>query len=222
MNKTKIEWCDYTWNPVTGCLHGCPYCYARKISERFKWNGGFHPVFHPDRLNDPAKVKKPQTIFVSSMGDLFGDWVPDEWIYDVVKACNLAPWHTYIFLTKNPARYNRLPAAIFLGNKWFGTSVTKQEDYHRIMSIRSLPDWIKTFVSFEPLLEELDLDLYNVNQVIIGAQTNPTIEVTEAMVRPIGAAAGQSIPVFCKDSMPKWAKCRRELLWSVNKSLAVV
>lgn len=144
MNKTKIEWADMTWNPVTGCRHGCGYCYARRIAERFRpfdlphvteagvLNGindlaapiitvcrdgkervcahpyGFEPTFHRYRLDEPLKMKKPQTIFVVSMGDLFGDWVPTSWITAVFAACLAAPWHTYMFLTKNPHRYVHL------------------------------------------------------------------------------------------------------------------
>ncbi len=125
MNKTKIEWCDSTWNPVTGCLHGCEYCYARRIAERFGTlfkgdimpedegltflpdepnrfyeldeparndNGklepfpvNFYPTFHRYRLDEPQHMKKPQTIFVCSMADLFGDWVPYSWIEEVLR-----------------------------------------------------------------------------------------------------------------------------------------
>lgn len=226
MNKTRIEWCDYTWNPVTGCLHGCPYCYARKIAERFKgtkaWPDGFKPTLHPERSADPLKMKKPQTIFVCSMADLFGNWVPDEWISNVMASCDVAPWHTYIFLTKNPARYMRIHASFFRGNKWFGTTVTRQEDYHRIMTIRALPTWINTFISFEPLLETLDLDLDGIKQVIVGAQTNPSVDVTPEMMQPIEEATCPGvvpkIKMFCKDSLPKWA-CRRELAWELHKAV---
>ena len=148
--KTKIDWCDATWNPVTGCLHGCEYCYASRMADRF---GGFDPegspnwrifeeprtkaligrvdemqvkcdkrgrtvvapypfrftpTFHAYRLDKPQHWKKPRTIFVCSMADLFGDWVPDEWIAEVFQACEAAPQHRYLFLTKNPARYDAL------------------------------------------------------------------------------------------------------------------
>ena len=124
MNKTKIEWCDMTWNPVTGCLHNCEYCYARKIAQRFggdlsftsifksyeiydlnekvwQFSRGkiavypykFAPTFHRYHLNEPQKHKKPQNVFVCSMADLFGDWIPDEWIQAVFKACEAAPQH---------------------------------------------------------------------------------------------------------------------------------
>jgi len=223
LNRTKIEWCDYTWNPVTGCLHGCPYCYARKIAERFKgtkaWPEGFKPSFHSERLSDPILMKKPQTIFVCSIADLFGEWVPDAWIGFVFRTVENAPQHTYIFLTKNPKRYLTIPGEYFKKNRWFGTTVTGNYDVgQRIHWLQRLPQG-NTFVSFEPLVEEIRcLDLHDIGQVIIGAQTNPSVEVTPDMVRPIGAAAGQTIPVFCKDSMPVWA-CRRELAWGIHKPL---
>ena len=138
MTKTKIEWCDYTFNPVTGCLHNCEYCYAMKIAKRFggvdehisreipqhmvyifnnkptlkgkaaPYPFGFIPTFHRYRLDEPQRVKKPQNVFVCSMADLFGDWVPDEWVQQVFEACEKAPWHRYLFLTKNPKRYIEL------------------------------------------------------------------------------------------------------------------
>ena len=132
MNDTKIEWCDMTWNPVTGCLHGCEYCYAKKVAHRFDGKvfdtsplpGGLHvledrppwppypygfaPTFHRYRLGDPASKTKGKTIFVCSMADLFGSWVPTKWIVDVLDACLAAPQHRYLFLTKNPKRYLEL------------------------------------------------------------------------------------------------------------------
>ena len=161
MNKSKIEWCDSTWNPVTGCLNGCEYCYARKIAERFgcasethcnvcvgeecqsitegvgkihyleeqiydvdrghnaPYPFEFDPTFHKYRLNEPARMKKPRNIFVCSMADLFGEWVPDEWIMEVFKACDNAPQHNYLFLTKNPKRYEKVL------NKYFPKNITQ-------------------------------------------------------------------------------------------------
>ena len=226
MNKTNIEWCDYTHNPVTGCLHGCPYCYAKKTAENpfyaraFPY--GFEPHFYPERLNDPAKVKKPQTIFVCSMADLFGDWVPDEWINQVMDACLAAPQHTYIFLTKNPKRYLTIPGMYFSLNHWFGATVTNTYDAgQRIHWLQRIPKG-NTFVSFEPLFEAIrGLNLTGIGQVIIGAQTNPSVEVTPEMMQPIGAATCPgpvpTIKMLCKDSMPVWAMCRRELAWPLNK-----
>ena len=193
MYKTKIDWCDTSWNPVTGCLHGCEYCYARGIAQRFglpyaprlgdpgmegaaKWDSdegmdtmlelekpyikygrkqpypmGFLPTFHRYRLDQPKEWKEPRTIFVCSMADLFGDWVPDEWIKDVFDACRKAPWHRYLFLTKNPDRYDMLEDAGMITsadkNFWLGSTVTDM-NRDRLHWNRSL----NTFMSCEPML----------------------------------------------------------------------
>ena len=106
MNRSNIEWCQWTWNPVTGCKHGCPYCYARGIARRFPkaFPNGFEPTFHESRLDEPEKLKKPAHIFAVSMGDLFGEWVPKEWIERVVGVIHGCPQHTFTVLTKNPRR----------------------------------------------------------------------------------------------------------------------
>ncbi len=135
--NTRIEWTDATWNPVTGCKHGCEYCYARSIAQRFgckitsdlkestatayltepyvskdgvtnPYPYEFLPTFHEYRLGIPQTWKTPKNIFVCSMADLFGDWVEDDWIAAVIAACYAAPQHRYLFLTKNPARYVEL------------------------------------------------------------------------------------------------------------------
>lgn len=204
MNKTKIDWCDMTWNPVTGCLHGCEYCYAQRIAERFglsfapklgdpgmdgaaKYDSvegldtmlelenayqqdekiqpypmAFSPTFHRYRLNEPQRIKKSQRVFVVSMGDLFGDWVPDEWIKEVFKACAAAPWHKYLFLTKNPGRYGKINGwdhrydyGFATENMWLGMTITGKGD---IKKLRKLPyGRANTFVSIEPLSAEIDL-----------------------------------------------------------------
>lgn len=165
MNKSKIEWTDYTWNPVTGCLHNCDFCYAKKIDKRFG-DGRFTPTFHPDRLSEPLTVKKPSRIFVGSMADLFGEWhwevkygvvgeaysrqfVVDQ-ILDVVKQC---PQHTFIFLTKNP---KGMQGFDFPANCWCGTSIENQEK-----ADERIPELLKVksktlFVSYEPALGEVD------------------------------------------------------------------
>lgn len=206
MEKTKIDWADSTWNPVTGCLHGCEYCYARRIAERFgggsethnnecchecQWETegtgeiheldepiydydhgrkapypfDFDPTFHRYKLDEPKSWKKPRTIFVCSMADLFGEWVPDAWIREVFQTCEDAPWHRYLFLTKNPARFglingwnHRYNNEYAKDNMWFGTTITRQNEIDRI---RSLPYGnAHTFLSIEPILERIDLDGY--------------------------------------------------------------
>ena len=184
-SKTKIDWCDATWNPVTGCLHGCEYCYARRIAERFgskqmpiftdyqvlhepvrctdtyaymrdigistgkiqPYPFDFLPTFHRYKLDEPQRWKKPRTIFVCSMADLFGDWVPLEWIQEVFAACRKAPQHRYLFLTKNPKRYMELKLKGKLPKQhWYGTSVTRKDDRDFFA-----PGY-NTFVSIEPIL----------------------------------------------------------------------
>ena len=163
MDKTKIDWADATWNPVTGCLHSCPYCYARGMAKRYEGHDqsddsamcrsslpcielheplkvtrldgkttnapypfGFKPTFHRYRLNQLLRWTKPRNIFVCSMADLFGEWVPTEWISAVIEACKAAPQHRYMFLTKNPKRYIKLIQAgiLPLNNDrfWYGTT----------------------------------------------------------------------------------------------------
>lgn len=232
MNKSKIEWCDSTWNPVTGCLHNCNYCYARRIANRFgdktdgvcdewhdlhtpfyKMNGrlnpypySFAPTFHRYRLDEPQKIKKPSKIFVCSMADLFGDWVPDEWIQEVFETCKKAPQHKYLFLTKNPKRLcelanmDKLPAN---NNFWYGSTVTSKN------SLR-YPGRFKdnTFLSIEPLLEPLDAGLGsfgNAKWIIIGAENgnrkDKIVPKREWIENIVEAASITRIPIFMKNSL---------------------
>jgi len=253
MNKSKIEWCDMTWNPITGCLHGCEYCYARRIAERFgphemelmnikdckpispisfknlgcyecdepvyltnfkgeklrmcPYPQGFKPTFHKYRLDEPKKKTKGVKIFVCSMADLFGDWVPDEWIEKVFKTCGEAPQHIYMFLTKNPKRYTEYGVPVQKENLWYGVTITKENEMHRF---NSLPAFCKTFVSMEPILENLNPEKSNilfkqVDWVIIGAETGnrkdkiiPKREWIEDIVKQCRAS---DVPVFMKNSL---------------------
>jgi len=123
MNRTKIEWTDYTWNPVTGCKHGCPYCYGRKIAKRFKklFPNGYEPTFHPERLKEPYnsvpksfKSRNPNLpegsamIFTVSMGDLFGNWVPAEWIEAVIKVAEDNPQHIFPIFDQESCKVQRI------------------------------------------------------------------------------------------------------------------
>lgn len=239
MNESKIEWCDSTWNPVTGCLHGCEYCYARGIAERFRpfdlprltdekqvhdlreavatickdgkerkcaYPYGFEPTFHRYRLNDYI-AKKGRNIFVCSMADLFGDWVPDSWIEEVFAVCERAPQHDYLFLTKNPERYMRHGVPVGLENLWYGASVTKESEMGRL---NHLPEHCRTFVSMEPLLEDLHprehrLELEGVDWIILGAETGRRKERVlpewDWIKGIILEADNMGIPVFMKDSL---------------------
>jgi protein gp37 len=126
---------------------------------------GFAPTFHRYRLDEPAKLKKPSRIFVCSMADLFGDWVPDQWIREVFKACEAAPWHTYIFLTKNPERYSKINGRnhqynwdFAKNNWWLGLTITNNKD---LPKLKHLPyGQTNTFISIEPIQCEIDLSFY--------------------------------------------------------------
>lgn len=205
MNRTRIEWTTYTWNPVTGCRNGCPWCYAARIARRFpqRYPRGFAPTFWPERLEEPRRVRRPARIFVCSMGELFADWVPSDWqraVLDVARAC---PWHRFIFLTKSPRnliRQNPWP-----DNAWVGASATDQRMASEAVSaLRDVQAPVR-FVSFEPLLGPIDADLSGLDWVIIGALTGPAarqpevtwVETLIARARAAGAA------IFVKDNL-RW------------------
>jgi len=195
MNRTKIEWCTHTWNPMTGCLHGCPYCYARKIAERFRgtkaWPVGFHPSFRRERLGEPCTMKKPAIIFAGSVTDIFGNWWLKGNIYDVLLTVVRTPHHRYVIPTKNPERAADVLLSYEpseLSHVYFATSVTgalpSSDEW--VNEMKRLDDLahihakgFKTAISFEPLLHnpadliEISGGISWVDWIIIGGQTNP-------------------------------------------------
>lgn len=190
-------------------------------SELAPYPFGFDPTFHRYRLDEPARKTKGQTIFVCSMSDLFGGWVPIRWIVEVLDACRKAPQHRYLFLTKNPKRYLELDHMALLpheDNFWFGSTVTRGEDSAA---------WMKDigchwFLSVEPLLGQVDLTAGTgpmPEWVIIGAETgNCKDKVTPdyEWVRTIVSDCKTfGVPVFMKDSMkPIWGPALlREFPW---------
>ena len=164
MQKTKIEWCDYTWNPVVGCRRGCSYCYAKRLNDRFGMIPDFSvPTFFPERLNDKFP-KKPSKIFVGSMTDIC--FWKREWMDEVLKIIRKQPQHTFMFLTKNGDIYGKY---IFPVNCWAG--VTYMSDWHLKLSNTN---WrIKKYLSIEPLLKEIKVkNIGNTwDLVIIGGLT---------------------------------------------------
>lgn len=178
-NQTNdnIEWASWSWNPITGCKLGCKYCYARDIAVRFF--DTFDPTFHEDRLQAPTNTK-PTTgpggnaVFVCSMADLFGDWVPIAWIRSVLEQVEINPQWTFIFLTKNP---KRLIDFEYPDNAWVGTTVDTQARAE--LAEKYMPDVSAKvkFLSCEPLLEKLRFkDMSFVQWVIIGGQSKTTQE----------------------------------------------
>jgi protein gp37 len=205
MNKTKIEWTDYTWNPITGCLHGCPYCYAKKITERFPkaFPNGFLPTFYPERISEPEKLKKPSKIFTVSMGDMFGDWVSIGWIRKIFMEIHSTPQHQYQILTKNPKNAVNLLETLHFPNLWLGTSIEDQKTCKkRLPEIKKAKHGGIKFISFEPLKGPIKCDLSGIDWIIIGAQTNPLKLPEEKWVEDLmDAAVIAGAEIFLKNSL---------------------
>ena len=250
-DKTKIDWCDASWNPVTGCLHGCEYCYARSIAQRFgckitsdlkestatayltepyvskdgvtnPYPYEFLPTFHKYRLDIPQKWKAPRNIFVCSMADLFGKWVSYSWLEQIFESCYKAPQHRYLFLTKNPDRYNELEKLLpDDDNFWFGYSATNNDEVWRFTDVND-PPVNHLFVSIEPILSRINPSFIQhvpADWVIIGAETGNRkgkVVPDGDWVREIVEECEMiEIPVFMKESLRgiMGADFRQEFPW---------
>ena len=208
--KGGIEWCDFTWNPVVGCTCRCSYCYARRLAKRFKGRCQqcyeFTPHLHPERLGEPLRRKKPARIFVCDMGDLFDKNVPMEWIDRVYRTMNHSPQHTFQLLTKQPHRAN---TRFWPHNVWLGVSVENQGADFRVRTLRHSAARVK-FVSFEPLLGRVHIDLNGIDWIIIGAQTRPEIQPRVEWVQWLIAEARRvGAAVFLKNNLDWWGPGER-------------
>jgi len=189
--KTAIEWTDKTWNPTTGCNKvspGCKHCYAETITKRFPNNfpNGFKFTLREDRINEPKRWRAPSMVFVNSMSDLFHEQMPLNYlkrIFDVMTAC---PQHTFQILTKRHERLVELaPLLAWPDNVWMGVSVENQKYAHRVDHLRQVPAKIR-FLSCEPLLGPLELDLTGIHWVITGGESGPKHRpIKEEWVRSI-------------------------------------
>lgn len=178
-----IEWTESTWNPVTGCTKispGCKNCYAERMAHRLQrmgqpnYRNGFEVTLQPGMLELPFRWRKPQSIFVNSMSDLFHDDVPLDYIQQVFYVMRRAHWHRFQVLTKRADRLASLDSAIdWPANVWMGVSVESPAYVRRIEVLRSTHARVK-FLSVEPLLEALpDLDLHGIDWVIAGGESGP-------------------------------------------------
>lgn len=222
-NETNdnIEWAAWSWNPVTGCLHGCDYCYARDIATRF-FDQKFVPSFIPERLSAPKNTKNPKlanetdpirrmalrNVFTCSMADLFGKWVPTEWIEAVLQQVHDNPQWTFFFLTKFPIRMADFD---FPPNSWIGTTVDKQWAVERaekaFRKIRAGGYEGVAWLSCEPMLERLtfsSLDMFD--WVVMGGSSKST--QTPAFAPPPewwihlwNQAKEHNIPVYMKTNL---------------------
>jgi len=190
MNKTSIEWTDFSWSPITGCTRRCPYCYARRLAEtrlreRYLANHDvapgcsfvypFSPRFWRDRLEQPGTKRTPSRIFVCSMGELFDPYVPDEWIRAVLAVTQIHTQHTFQLLTQRPKR-----AALFAfpPNVWVGVTVTDDHpsSQAQLINLRRVQSPVH-FVSYEPLLSRIEAVPTWLNWLIIGAMTGSKQEL---------------------------------------------
>lgn len=176
----NIEWALWSWNPVTGCLHNCSYCYARDIAERF-YEHKFAPALIPERLAAPSNTAVPKeaandlgykNVFTCSMADLFGRWVPTEWIQAVLDEVASSPQWNFLFLTKFPIR---LQEFTFPSNAWVGSTVDAQARVASVEAAFERVDATVKWLSCEPMLEKLTftkLDLFD--WVVIGGASSST------------------------------------------------
>ncbi|GBG09529.1 hypothetical protein PAT3040_04179 [Paenibacillus agaridevorans] len=193
---SSIEWTEATWNPVTGCTklsEGCRNCYAAQMAKRLhamgnkRYENEFKVTLHPDLIGLPLKWKKPRTIFVNSMSDLFHKEIPQQFIQSVFDTMVEANWHTFQVLTKRSDRLLELSQQLpWPVNVWQGVSVEDQRVVHRIESLRAVPAHVR-FLSIEPLIGPLNnLDLTGIHWVIVGGESGPKARpMEESWVRNI-------------------------------------
>ncbi|MBD2554345.1 DUF5131 family protein [Limnothrix sp. FACHB-708] len=243
-----VDWAWWTWNPVTGCWHGCPYCYARDIANRF-YETKFEPTFYPDRLNAPkntrpfssekikieAKKRRvkledaqvfAKNVFTCSMADLFGKWVPEEWILKVFDSVRSAPEWNFLFLTKFPQRLQEINDRLggFPANVWVGTTVDTQARVALAeKSFRNIEATVK-WLSIEPMLEPLQFSsLEMFDMIAVGGQSRtshgPEFQPEWAWVESLLLQARQSgTSVYFKENLRARPK---EAPWQGNKLCAL-
>ncbi|HEX9020061.1 MAG TPA: phage Gp37/Gp68 family protein [Nitrospirota bacterium] len=216
--KSSIEWTGSTWNPVTGCTKispGCMHCYAERMANRLKLMGqpnyanGFKLAMHEHALELPLKWKKPQTIFVNSMSDLFLKDVPLSFIGKVFDVMNRAHWHTFQVLTKRAGRLLELSRELpWASNIWMGVTVENKDYVHRIDCLRETGAYIK-FLSVEPLLSAVpNMNLDGIDWVIVGGESGPGARPMEPswVVDIRDQCRTASVPFFFK----QWGGVRKK------------
>lgn len=217
MNKSGVPYATHCLNTMIGCLHGCDYCYSRRIIKRYS-NGketgevhtapkgnpypfGFDPTYFPHRLEEPYKVKEPCRIFWNDMGDMFGDWWPHEIIEANLQVMRETPWHTHLLLTKNPKRYQEFEIP---GNCWVGTTCEDNSKLHRIDELLQANANLY-WVSHEPAMGELDIAPYlpYIGWFVTGAMSGPNaVPMDEDWARDIrDACVEYGVPFFYKQKI---------------------
>ena len=213
MNRTKIEYLNFTWNPIAGCSGiGCAVrkeCWARAQSKRRKWRCTlcyvFKPHLHKERLHEPLQRKKSSRIGVTFSGDFFDIGMHPNWQQDVLEIIEKCQWHIFILLTKQPQNIPKWFDYESPKNLWIGVSINRKADLWRLEKLKQLITEHK-LSSFEPLYEDLGaINLKGIDWVIIGAQTKPLWKPDIAWVQKIMERAHSvNAKVFLKNNL--WQK----------------
>lgn len=211
MAESSIEWTDVTWNPTTGCDQtspGCDNCYAMTMAARLKAMGqskyqadgdprtsgpGFAITTHPDVLDLPRHWTRPRMVFVDSMSDLFHEKVPLSFVQSVFEVIRDTPQHTYQVLTKRSKRLRELSEQLeFPPNLWMGVSIENQHYAFRADHLRQVPATVR-FLSLEPLLGPVEVDLVGIDWVIVGGESGHG-------ARPIQTSWVEAVRDACMDT----------------------
>jgi protein gp37 len=208
--STSIEWTDSTWNPVTGCTKissGCANCYAERLALRLQamgnpsYTNGFNVTLHEDALELPLKWKKPQTIFVNSMSDLFHEDIPIEFILRIFSIMKRANWHCFQILTKRSERMLELNSQLpWASNIWMGVTVEENNYTNRIEHLKDTGAKVK-FLSLEPLLGPIkNLHLKGIDWVIVGGESGPRARLMEKewVIDIKNQCQNEKVPFFFK------------------------
>ena len=179
--KTKIEWTECSWNPITGCTKisdGCAHCYAATLTRRLvamhnpRYKNGFNVTVHDDLIELPKKWKTPRKIFVNSMSDIFHENVPDDIILRIFATMNACPQHIFQVLTKRPERLEQLNDRInWTPNIWMGVTIENNKYLYRADLLRKCDAKLR-FISAEPLIGEInDINLEQIDWLIVGGES---------------------------------------------------
>ncbi len=217
-DKSNIEWTEATWNPVRGCTKistGCKNCYAETFAERWRgipdhpYEQGFDLRVVPEMLERPLSWRKPRLIFVNSMSDLFHEGVSDGYIKRVFDVMAQASQHTFQVLTKRSKRLEHLaPTLPWPANVWQGVSIENQDTAFRADDLRGVPASVR-FLSVEPLLGPVTLDLTGIDWVIVGGESGPRARAMRPeWVRTIrDVCIQEGVPFFFK----QWGGVRKHV-----------
>lgn len=234
-SKSKIEWTETTWNPITGCSKvspGCANCYAERMAKRLQsmgkpsYKNGFTVSVHEELFEYPLGLHNHRLIFVDSMSDLFHEDVTEIQIKQLFDVMNRASWHTFQILTKRAERLSQINSLLnWSDNIWAGVSVENADYLYRIDHLRSTSAKIK-FLSLEPLLGPIpNLNLEGIDWVIVGGESGPKARLMkqEWVIEIRDACLDQKVPFFFKQwggtSKKKNGKILEGRIWNEMPSL---